>query len=397
MRAPLVALNALVAVWLVVAISRQLSLRPVMALVAALPFIMPTPATSNQLLETAGACVEPFVYVLLLWQIRRRPLAFGALLAIAFLHREFVIFAVPAIVLADRHHRSFATRASVRHAATVLAGFGLVYLVVDDLKMHLSGGALALQAASLRNQMCFDAGWFPRARSLVTEALPVLFGGAPIGLQRLRMNTPLVTGHWWVGGLVAATLVVTVARIVATSGIRRERAPESGFGVYLAWIGAFTASAYPLSCNVIPGMPPLLRYLLLAILLPVGCAAIFFSRGTPPTLRAAVATMFVVWAGVNLFDNVRLVAASIAHPPVSEHRVLADYLIGHRIRYARAIYWDAYILDFLTRERVTVASVDIVRIADYQRQVDEHADSAVRLERLPCEGGERVASWCITR
>ena len=41
--------------------------------------------------------------------------------------------------------------------------------------------------------------------------------------------------------------------------------------------------------------------------------------------------------------------------------------------------------------------VDIVRIADYQRQVDEHAESAVRLERLPCEGGERVASWCITR
>jgi hypothetical protein len=216
-------------------------------------------------------------------------------------------------------------------------------------------------------------------------------------LQRLRMNTPLVTGYSALGGLVAATLVVMVARIVVTSRTRPDRESPPRFGVYLAWMGVFTACAYPLSCNVSLGMPPLLRYLLLAILFPVGCAAVFFSRETSPGLRTAVAGIFVVWTGVNLFENGRLLAVSIANPPVSEHRVLADYLMSHQIRYARAIYWDAYVLDFLTRERVTVASVDIVRIDDYQRQVEEHADSAVRLERLPCEGGERVASWCITR
>jgi hypothetical protein len=75
--------------------------------------------------------------------------------------------------------------------------------------------------------------------------------------------------------------------------------------------------------------------------------------------------------------------------------VLGDYLVNHRIRYARAIYWDAYVLDFLTRERVIAASVDVIRIDDYQRQVDEHAANAVLLERLPCEGGVRVASWCV--
>jgi hypothetical protein len=366
-------------------------------LVAALPFIMPTPATSNQLLETAGACVEPFVYVLLLWQLRRRPLAFGALLAIAFLHREFVIFAVPALILAERSDRSLRSRATMTAAATAAAGFGLVYLIVDDLKMHLSGGAVALQAASLRNQMCFDAASFSRVRSLLTEAFPVLVGGAPIGLQRLRMNTPLVTGYSALGAVVGATLVMMVARIVLLSRADRNRQPPPRFGVYLAWIGVFTACAYPLSCNVSLGMPPLLRYLLLAILFPVGVAAIFFTRETSPALRTTVAAIFVVWTGANLLDNVRLLAVSVANPPVSEHRVLADYLMDHRVRFARAIYWDAYVLDFLTRERVTVASVDIVRIVDYQRQVDEHADSAVRLERMPCEGGERVASWCITR
>ena len=70
LRLPLVAMNIAVAIWLVVATSRRLALRPALAFVAALPFIVATPATGNTLLEAAGACVEPFVYVLLLWQFR---------------------------------------------------------------------------------------------------------------------------------------------------------------------------------------------------------------------------------------------------------------------------------------------------------------------------------------
>jgi len=87
----------------------------------------------------------------------------------------------------------------------------------------------------------------------------------------------------------------------------------------------------------------------------------------------------------------------MVEPPGSEHRVLADYLVAHRIRYARAIYWDAYVIDFLTRERVITASVDIVRIPEYQKEVDLHGDAAVNLARLPCQGQERVASWCVER
>jgi hypothetical protein len=108
-----------------------------------------------------------------------------------------------------------------------------------------------------------------------------------------------------------------------------------------------------------------------------------------------VAAAFVLWAATNLFDHVRLIAASASETPWNEHRVLADYLVNNRIRYARATYWDAYKLDFLTRERVTVASIDVVRIEDYQRSVDAHADGAVTLARQPCAGGPAVASWCI--
>ena len=54
----------------------------------------------------------------------------------------------------------------------------------------------------------------------------------------------------------------------------------------------------------------------------------------------------------------------------------------------------AYAIDFLSRERVIVASADLVRIPDYQQRVDEHGVSAYNLPRIPCRG-EQVASWCI--
>jgi hypothetical protein len=323
-------------------------------------------------------------------------------LAVGYLHREFVIFVLPALVLAERVYRRCWTRPALAYAARAAFAFALVYLVVDDVKMHLSGGALALQAAALRGQMCVDANSLSRIRELVTGAYPALLGGVPTNLQRIRMNTPLVTGYTAVGWLVVATLALMLGRIVLARRAALE-APEAsiprepGFAPYLAWIGLFTAAAYPLSCNVTFGNPPVLRYLLLGLLLPVGVAAAFFQRERSARLRTAAAAVFVLWAGVNLFDHLRLVRATVAQPPLNEHRVLADFLVDQRIRYARAIYWDAYIVDFLSRERVVVTAWDVMRIQDYQRQVEDHAADAWLLERLPCEGSMRVASWCVKR
>jgi hypothetical protein len=336
------------------------------------------------------------VYVLLLWRIRRRPFAFGALLAFSYLHREFVIFAVPAIAILEMRQPGFWTRATAWSVARAAWGFALVWLVVDDLKMHVSGGALALQAVSLRGQMCLTAPQLARNfQSVVTEALPALFGGRPLALAAVRMNTPLVAGWTFVGWLVAAAFAIMLVRLAIRPRLRDDEPVPDGLGAYLAWVGFFTACAYPLSCTVALGAPPLLRYLLLAILLPIGCCATFLQRERSRRLRTIVVSVFVLWAGVNLWDNVRLIRESVKEPPSNERRALVDYLLAHRIRYARAIYWDAYVVDFLSSERVVTASVDVIRIPDYQTEVDEHASAAVSLNRVPCAGGPQVASWCV--
>jgi hypothetical protein len=396
MRLPLIALNAVVAVWLIVALERRLALRPAIALVAALPFIAPTPALGGQLLEAAGASIEPFVYVLALWTLRRRPFLFGCVLTIGFLHREFTIFALPALVLGELTQGT-PWRRLLRLAPRAAAGAALVWLIIDDLKLRLGGGAVGLQVVSLGSQMCGGLHSLAlRVDALLTQALPALFGGRPTRLDAFRMNTPMVGGSTIVGWLVLLTLATMVVRTIVASR-SADDGRETGFGVYLAAVGAFAACAYPLSCNVALGAPPLLRYLLLAVLLPVGCAALFFSRETSAAMRRLGVAAFLVWGAANLADTARLVRMSVADPPSNEHRALADYLVAHRIRYARAIYWDAYVVDFLSRERVIVAAVDVERIPAYRKAVDEHADRAVNLVRLPCAGAERIASWCIQK
>jgi hypothetical protein len=395
MRLPLILLNIAAVTWLMAIFVRRLRLSPAMAFVAVLPIVVPTPAVGSQLVEAAGASIEPFVYVLLLWTLRRRPFAFGALLAFGFMHREFTIFALPALVIVEALRGELFTRTAVARAPWIAAGFALVWLVVDDLKMHLSGSAQSLQIASLGGQMCIDADLPSRISALGARALPTLIGGRPGALVQWRMNTPLIAGYSAIAWLVALAVLVMVVRSVQHRDPEGASNPDVGFGLYLAAIGVFTACAYPLSCSVVFRYPPILRYLLLALLTPIGLFVAFVRREPSPRVRLAVAGAFVVWAAVNAFDNARLIAWAARNPPVSEHRLLADYLTSHGIRYATATYWDAYVVDFLSQERAIVASEDTVRIQEYQDEVAAHAKDAVHLGRLPCEGYDTVAAWCI--
>src|SRR3954468_708101 len=93
LRLPLVIVNGIVVVWLLRIFTQSIG-SPRLALAAVLPLAASAPVLSANLLETLGASVEPFLYVLALWALRRRPVAFGVVLAVGFLHREFTIFAL---------------------------------------------------------------------------------------------------------------------------------------------------------------------------------------------------------------------------------------------------------------------------------------------------------------
>ena len=390
---PLVLLNILAAVLLMRGVSGRLGLRPAIGFVAALPFIVPTPVVAGIFLQTLGSSgVEPLLYILILWVLRGRPFAFGALLAFGFVHREFTLYALPALVLVELGGAAPWTTGTLRRLVLGAGGFALVWLIVDDAKMHLGRSSLILQAQQLGRFTCFQGpAFFGRVQYMFTDAWPVLIGGVRLPLSHWAMRSSAVAGSAIVGWIVSGTVILMAGRLVWLWR-RTHRESSIGFAVYLALVGCFALAAYTATCAF---AYPIIRYFNLAILVPIGCFAAFVAWEESARLRMAAIVVFVLWGTVNLADNVRMIREASVHPQPNPHAELTEFLLTRQIRYARASYWDAYVVDFLSGERVIVGSFGPARIPDYEQRVDAHPEAAAFIERMPCSSQFRVAQWCI--
>lgn len=393
LRIPLVAINCAVGVLLLSALVRYTALRPAFAFAAALPLLAPSPLVSTLLLQTLGASIEPMLYVLLLWVLRRRAVPFGLLLAIGFLHREFTIFAVPALVFVLAGERTLFTRATLERALTVGLLAAGVWIVVDQLKARvdvygprtgpLENASLGVELQVLVQRLCFQ----PRAlwgniRSMLVDCLPDLFGGRTFPLEYYGVNSRLSAGSSFLGWFLVAAGVLVTARLVPL--LRRARFADVSFLAYMALVGVQAIVVYPFACEIIPGYPGIVRYTFLALFIPVAMAAAYLKYETIPALRAAALGILIVWGATNFAGTLRLIHEYRTTPPENKSREFADYLVAQGVRYARASYWDAYVLDFFSRERATIGSEGKFRIKEYENGVDSHRPVAWRIVRAPC-------------
>lgn len=429
LRLPLVLINCGIAAILVSTLVRETKLRPWLAFVAALPFTMPTPMTASHLVEALGYSVEPILYVLLLWLLRRRAVLFGVVLIVGYLHREFTAYALPALVLVMAIERSLFTRQTFERAAVVAAVCAVGWVLVEVVKRHVDvlgpstgtveNAPLAVQLNVIAGHVCAEPqAVLGRLRSLWSDCLTGLFGAKRFYLWEYQVSVDARTGSPFIAWALAAAGLVMLVRLpialrnrrAAAAGPAREgeRVPTDAaraeprtflFCLYLAAVGLQSALAYPLACDVMPGFPGIIRYVLLVLLVPVAVAAAYFRFESSPRPKAFVAAVLVGWAAFNAVDNARAVRSYATNPPPNHRRLLADYLRRSGIKYSRADYWDAYITDFYARERVTVATTWKVRVREYEQRVDAHRAEAATIVRGTCRGGEGVIfdAWCIRR
>jgi hypothetical protein len=403
LRTPLVLISIAVAVGLLAAFVRR-GVRPVFALAAIAPFVATMPAVSDELIRALGVSVEPFFYVLVLWTLRRHPWWCGAFLCLATLHREFTIFALPPLLLVV-----WLENPRIRWAPLVkgAVAFAAVWVAIDIVKLHVNtlgalgtpGGNTPLtdEARLVGGELALQPSvYLATLREAVTIGLPRMWSIATLPLAGYGLESRM--GEWsWLAALVfgaasalcVSRLAFSMPALVRNTELRREML----FPAYLAVIGAEMVLAYGLSGRHYGS--PTLAYLLLVILLPIALFGAYFQAETRPPIAWLVTCLLAVYAAVNITDTARVTREVIARPPVNERRVLADYLRAHRIKYGWAIYWDCYAVDFLSRERVLLASYDTVRIPGYQRIVEQNRASAANVDRLPCTGGDVVASWCV--
>lgn len=414
LRLPLIAINIVIAILLIRVLARDGGLRPWPALLAALFFLMPSPVASARFVEASGVAIEPFLYSLLLWLTRGRPVWFGLIAGVGIMNREFTVYAVAAVWLLELLHGEFFRPARLRAKLIVVAEVAAIAVLVAFLKPHADlvgpgtagtlGDAVAGgQARFLASRFCVNPSEFgANFRWLFEQNLASLFGWR-VGPYRPLFESALSGGSSWVwiplalacaAGLVAA--FVPHPHDSDRRGPRTGGVPGAAFPFFLILVGLQAALVYAsITCFVRD--PTLVRYTLLAVFAPVGFVALAL-RSQSRVLARLVAAATALFVSVCAIEQARVTREYIVAPPPNDYRLLADYLVREGIRYGSAPYWTAYKIDFLTGERVVLTAYDKVRVQEYDDLAASHMDQTVGVfVDQPCTdpGAVVVSRWCL--
>jgi hypothetical protein len=395
LKLPLLAINIAVALLLVWLFERESELRPRHAAVAAVFFILPPPGTTMLLLEASGVNVEPFLYTVLLWLTRRRPVWFGAIFAVGFLQREFTAYALVALVMVEAASGALFSRDAARRAVLAACTAAVVWALVAVLRPYSSAAGPGTSITDMRatsnvqeamGRVCFDPrATFEGLRTLVAVHWMRLFGLRVEPLLGFSIDSTVnqgVRGAWM---LLAAATGLALARIAAAVIKTRSVSRQQYFPMYVTLVGVISAAAFVLlRCGAVGP----LRYALLSIFVAVGVSAWYLQIEKSAALRTSFIGLVGAWALVSAIGHGNLWNEYLTHAPAGGKRQLANALQARGVRYGIADYWDAYAISFLTNEQIIMKAEGFPRIYQYDRDVDAHIGEAIRISRTPCPGGE---------
>jgi hypothetical protein len=406
LRLTMVLLNVVTAVTLWWLLVRDARLQPWLAALAAAPFALAPFVTAAHLVEAQGGNPEPFLWVLVAWLLRARPLALGAAMAVAFLHREFSAYALPALFLVQLAGARGRLTALIRPWALTAFAFVAVFQGINALKPHADlmgpqSAGVPVSAGSTdqgnvtqllaRANLQVDA--LPtRFRALALEYLPMIAGLQGFRPYLISIGSDAHVGWSELLPVMAALTGVLLAWWLLDVARRRSWA-GTAFPVYLAIVGMEAGVMYALTRDLSMFT---FRYGLLALFLPVAFAALVLQASRPPWLRAGGALLVGVLTAASLVDHVTVIQRASFAPPPPRFVPLAETLEARGVHFARAGYWRAYAVTFLTGERVIVASNELQRILEYQRMVDHASEGVITIQETPCEGQRRfevVGPW----
>ena len=406
LKLPLLALNIGTALLLVRVLERDTGLRPALAALAASFFVIAPPGTSGQLMSALGVSVEPFLYVLLIWVLRDRPIWQGVVLGLGFLHREFTAYGFAALLIVEACDRRLFTRRRVASAGLALAAAAGMLAVVWLIRPYSSGAGpgttpadvagAANNLSGILDRVCGEPGLVARGLlTLVGSYLGLPLGLTPVDVSDFMVNTRMRQGAPWLWPIFGVGCLAGLWRL-SWLVRRRDAAVQSGalaFPGYLFMVGVIAALAYDVGrCGDLHVLT--VRYVLLAILAPVGLSAAWLRVEPARSVRRGLVIAVSAWALLSTVGHVRLVDEYVRRRPPAYRRELADYLVAHHVHLARGDYWTGYHVSFLAQERVVFATDGVWRVLQYQHRVDAQPRSTYLVSRHPCpsEGAEAVAN-----
>jgi hypothetical protein len=289
------------------------------------------------------------------------------------------------------------TREGIRRRLTTFRAAIEVWLVVHILKSYSSAagpgthtdalmqsGESALQFA---RRFCTDPAMIPRGlTNLFFEHFPVLFGTRPMALNELAIESASRQGFSGSWIILALTAAIAIAAVVRHLFREPQWRPAYTFCAYLVVTALLSQAGYIIGrCGGLHHFT--LRYELLSVIGFTGLGGWFLAITPPGRLRTI---WMALAAGVVLIAAIpsgRLLVEYVRHEPENPKRLIVKHLDAQGIRYAFGDYWRAYLITFMTNERIIVAADDFQRIREYSDIVKAHKDEAVRIAREFCPGG----------
>jgi hypothetical protein len=405
LKLPLLGINVAIALLLLRMLERDAKLRPRLALLPALFFILPAPGTAAHFVDASGGNVEPFLYAVLLWLVRRRGVVLGLVFAVGFLHREFTLYPLLAVLLIEARDRSLFTRTAARRWAVsfcaAIAMWASVYALKSVANPMGPGTSMAdVRGAQssfreLQTRFCVEPGAIlPALTKMAAEHWPSLFGTRPQPLLDFAIDSNLRQGFPYGSIVLAMAVGSAILGIGRGWWLQRRWRREYDVAVYLLLTGALSSAGLIVArC----GHVEVMRYDLLSILGAVGLGALLLAAPSGPAFRRLWIVLACSTVAIGGVAHARLLFEYLTHRHHGAKRQIALNLEARGVRYATSDYWLAYSITFLTNERVIVASEDLVRIASYQDAVAAHRDAAIRISRGPCADGARVAGVYFCR
>jgi hypothetical protein len=253
-------------------------------------------------------------------------------------------------------------------------------------------------AALVRDRFCWNEGEVDdRLALLATDWLPQMFGARAEPIVKVGVISTRRQGIAGLWVLLASATMFAAGRLVQVRWRRRrspgvDRVGDWRFGEYLVVTGVVSAVTYAVMCGQRSHLT--MRYMLLALLVPVGISALYLVSEPRRALRIGYGAVLGFWAGVSVTAHAALLHEYVTATPPDHYRALVTHLERAGVTSGSAGFWDAYAVTFLSQGLVRLASFDLVRIDEYQAGAD--APGAVRVATGPCEG-EQVARWWVCR
>lgn len=370
--------------------------------IASLWFLLPAPIMSGGLTVVSGGNIEPFVFVLFAWLLRNTNWAFGIVVGIGVLNREFVLYGVVALLLMDTVSQG-AFASVKKHWRKLL---GMILTVVAVRLIHrfsaITVGDGPHIAAHLQPTRMLETAWW-----ILREQVPLFLGVADRSMSTYGIRSALSEGR---GLPVAWSLFVGLGAILLRSlwiGLRRHKekfrfwASEDGFAIYLMLVAGISTASFLV---FYPGNqdPTLFRHNLLFLFFPVGLY-LYYLRNEKRRAGVISAVLLVTaWVLSNAAYHVELDRSFLKQPPALPHRELVRYFSNRGISVSRADYWTSYVATFIADEKIKFAvSTGARRISEYQElfakqlQADPGGSREVFDGTCGSQGGDSVAGWCV--